>query len=594
MSYQIKYSDGRIITIQDKTIDSSTISLDLVGRNSPTYGEAISRNFLHLLENFSYSSPPGNPTSGQIWYDTSDPANSTLRVFDGSAWRPSNGVHHQDVDPIDISNPRKVILGDIWVDTGSNQLKIYDGANWTIVGPTFSSTNRTGSYATQLNDRNGDPHDVIIMYLNDIAVEIIAKESFTPISTIEGFSNLVPGINLSTKLFDSVAPRFFGPSSSAFALKQTTPSTEIVSANNFVRNDINQKINGSMIINNDNGMAIGQSTATFLLQRIRSDANIVSTWDGGRIVFKTTKNQIINPMLIIDGFTNGVGVNTSPASGYALDVLGNSRISGRLDLTYDSSILSIVAQGDIKSRGIQSTGTVIFASTANFQGTATIGTVSSSTRIGIAAAYDNTYDIGSENYRFRTIYAATIGSSTKPARLNGSVTGSASSLETTQNFSIAGDATSTAKGFNGTGPVSLSITLQPGSIHNKGSYPGPGTAATTGPPEGSDELLIYKSYDNGLYKVSKTNFLGDVTPGLAPTGAMMLWSDGAVVPNGWLKCQGTGLSRATFSALYAVIGTQFGNTSDTNFLIPNIPKIYATTATNAIVNPPPMVYIIKT
>jgi len=42
-----------------------------------------------------------------------------------------------------------------------------------------------------------------------------------------------------------------------------------------------------------------------------------------------------------------------------------------------------------------------------------------------------------------------------------------------------------------------------------------------------------------------------------PTGAISLWST-EVAPNGWLLCQGAAVSRATYAALFQVIGTTYG------------------------------------
>ncbi len=78
MAYTIVKSDGTVLTtIADGTINTSSTSLGLPGRNYAGYGQSLDTNFVHVTENFADSTPPANPLRGQIWYDTSD---TTLKV----------------------------------------------------------------------------------------------------------------------------------------------------------------------------------------------------------------------------------------------------------------------------------------------------------------------------------------------------------------------------------------------------------------------------------------------------------------------------------------------------------------------------------
>jgi microcystin-dependent protein len=54
-----------------------------------------------------------------------------------------------------------------------------------------------------------------------------------------------------------------------------------------------------------------------------------------------------------------------------------------------------------------------------------------------------------------------------------------------------------------------------------------------------------------------------------PTGGIMMWSTGTA-PTGWLLCAGAAVSRSTYAALFAVIGTTFGaGDGTTTFNLPN-------------------------
>jgi microcystin-dependent protein len=55
----------------------------------------------------------------------------------------------------------------------------------------------------------------------------------------------------------------------------------------------------------------------------------------------------------------------------------------------------------------------------------------------------------------------------------------------------------------------------------------------------------------------------------APTGGLIMWST-ATAPAGWLLCNGAAVSRTTYAALFAVVGTTFGaGDTTTTFNLPN-------------------------
>ncbi len=58
-------------------------------------------------------------------------------------------------------------------------------------------------------------------------------------------------------------------------------------------------------------------------------------------------------------------------------------------------------------------------------------------------------------------------------------------------------------------------------------------------------------------------------PTYVPTGGMMMWGT-ASAPTGYLLCNGSAVSRSTYSALFAVIGTAFGaGDGSTTFTLPD-------------------------
>ena len=61
--------------------------------------------------------------------------------------------------------------------------------------------------------------------------------------------------------------------------------------------------------------------------------------------------------------------------------------------------------------------------------------------------------------------------------------------------------------------------------------------------------------------IATSQITGSLTSDVAeliPAGSVILWT-GASIPAGWLSCEGTAISRSTYAALFAVLGTTFGN-----------------------------------
>lgn len=71
MAYTIVKSNGQVLTtIPDGTINTSSTSLALPGRNYAGYGQYLDTNMVWLTENFANTSPPPYPLQGQLWYNT--------------------------------------------------------------------------------------------------------------------------------------------------------------------------------------------------------------------------------------------------------------------------------------------------------------------------------------------------------------------------------------------------------------------------------------------------------------------------------------------------------------------------------------------
>ena len=74
------------------------------------------------------------------------------------------------------------------------------------------------------------------------------------------------------------------------------------------------------------------------------------------------------------------------------------------------------------------------------------------------------------------------------------------------------------------------------------------------------------------YEAVKYNFNGASLSGIEgiPTGTITTWSDSSI-PSGFLECDGSNVSRTTYSALFAIVGTTYGaGDGSTTFGLPNL------------------------
>lgn len=92
------------------------------------------------------------------------------------------------------------------------------------------------------------------------------------------------------------------------------------------------------------------------------------------------------------------------------------------------------------------------------------------------------------------------------------------------------------------------------------------------------ELLNANLFATDAEAIAQTRTDKALTPknleSIGQTATIDRWTDGIAIPTGFLECDGTAVSRTTYSALFAVIGTDFGiGDGSTTFNLPNIAAI---------------------
>jgi hypothetical protein len=192
MAYPITTTSGvTLASVPNGTVNNTTTSLTLIGKNYAGYGNFLNENFLYLLENFSNSIAPANALRGQLWYDS---GTLVLKVYDGTQWKPISS------STVAGNAPSSGVVGDLWWNNITRQLNVYNGQDWTIIGPAFSAQGgTTGLDVRRILDTSGNENNVIEFLVGDDTIGILSKApTFTPQTPIAGFSTINPGFNLAS------------------------------------------------------------------------------------------------------------------------------------------------------------------------------------------------------------------------------------------------------------------------------------------------------------------------------------------------------------------------------------------------------------
>lgn len=555
MSYQVNHSEQTNpakppYTVAEQSLNQET-SLRFPGKNYSGYAPVFAENFLHLLENFAKNTAPLNPVQGQLWYDNS-PGVNLLKVYDGTGWTAAGTVKKASNQP-DVASS---IQGDLWVDTENQQLFVYSGSNWLLIGPQFSGGLKTGPEIESLTDTANIEHNVITLFSENNRIAIVSKAAFTPKVTLAGFSTVNQGINLSTvDSVSSTAPtKFWGTASSADSLNV---SGNTVSANNFLRNDIASTTNFPVNIRNNAGLSVG-SDLSFNVSTDATRTILYSKTDGSSIQLRLTNgSEQITAVHVDANGSVGIGPgNTNPEE--VLDVAGNAQIDGNLIVlgTTDASVQGV---GSIATNGGLSVGKQSqFGGDIQVNGGIHFNNLDANDDpiagvVIIPGSDDATdlYDLGSAQRRFRNIYAQSFVGSFNGAftgSLSGNISGAAARLASPTRFKIRGDLSTTDD------------VVFDGQLPQTGSPSGEQIFRTTATGDLieskpavtnsflSDQMVVLRA--GALRKTTKQTFISNIP--IVPVAAMFQYA-GSTPPAGYLFCDGSELPIGEYNDLFAVI-----------------------------------------
>jgi hypothetical protein len=212
-----------------------------------------------------------------------------LNVYTGTKFKPVGSTSNS------ATAPSNAVTGDMWFDTTNNQLYVYTGSAWTLIGPTTVS----GSGVTQVisespEDNTGVKRSILKLVTNDTVVGVVSNLAFTPSSTetlgsalvTAGFSTVAQGLQLSSSV---ASAKFRGTATDSDALGG-------VAAANFLRSDGDDATTGKLTIQSDTGLVLGSgqditmtlSSDNLTIAQTTQDKDIIFTVnDGG-----TTKEAL--------------------------------------------------------------------------------------------------------------------------------------------------------------------------------------------------------------------------------------------------------------------------------------------------------------
>ena len=329
MAYTINKTDGTALTtITDGTSDNTT-SLVLFGKSFSGFGEGLNENLVKLLENAASTSAPSTPLKGELWFDTTT---NQLKVYDGTSFKPTGGAKTSSSTP---TNPS---AGDLWHDSANDQLYVYTGSAFLLVGPVYTSGQTLSGWKIETLGSSGGNKVVSSMYAGNSRVCILSKETFTPSVTQTGFAEIKAGLTLNSTL----GAVFDGTNTQASAIDvsgTTDTSATVIAGGNFLRSNANDTTTGSITVDTDSGIVIGDSQELSVTVS-SNDVTVAQTSQDKDLKFTVNDGGVTKTPLTLTGADGGIDMTGD------LTITGNLTVSGEFDKS--GSVVNLIDDAFIK------------------------------------------------------------------------------------------------------------------------------------------------------------------------------------------------------------------------------------------------------
>jgi len=341
MAYTINKTDGSVVTtITDGTVDNTT-SVQLFGKSFSGFGEGLNENLVKLLENAASTSAPTAPLKGELWFDTNT---GQLKVYDGSAFKPTGAAKSQ------ASAPTSPSAGDLWHDSDDDQLYIYTGSAFQLVGPVYTAGQTLSGWLIETLASSAGNKVVSSMYAGNTRVAILSKETFTPSVTQSGFASIKAGITLNSTL----GAVFDGTNTQASQIdvsSTSNTSSTVIAGGNFLRADAADTTTGALTVDTDSGIIVGD--AQELTVTVSSnDVTVAQTSQDKDLKFTVNDGGTTKTPLQLTGADGGVDITGD------LTIVGNLNVSGAYNYTssniveHSDTFLKVNAGGSEADAGL--------------------------------------------------------------------------------------------------------------------------------------------------------------------------------------------------------------------------------------------------
>jgi hypothetical protein len=332
MAYTINKTDGTVVTtIPDGTVDNTT-SLQLFGQSYSGFGEALNENLVKLLENAASTSAPISPLRGELWFDTNT---NQIKVYDGTSFKPTGGARGSTTVPTSPS------VGDLWLDSTNDQVFVYTGDSrshqvndkWELLGPAFTAGQTESGWRIETLVSSGGDKVVSSMYAGGTRVAILSKETFTPSTTQTGFASIKAGITLNSTL-GSVFEGSSTQASSIDVSSTTNTSATVIAGGNFLRADASDTTTGALTIDNDTGLIVGDAQE-FSISVASNDVTLAQASQDKDILFTVNNGGTTKTIMTMDGSTGDITINGN------LNITGEYNSSTSNVSTYDDAFIKV-------------------------------------------------------------------------------------------------------------------------------------------------------------------------------------------------------------------------------------------------------------
>lgn len=340
MAYTINLTNGTVLsTIADGTVDSTSSSLTLIGKNYPNYGTFLNDNFVHLLENASNSTAPSTPLTGQIWWDTA----GNLKVYTGAIWKTLGSI------TANATSPASPVIGNAWWDSANEQLSVWNGSAWTLVGPAFSSnTGTSGAIVDTITSTGNVGHTAVKIYVGNEVVGVFSKDSqYAPDPTLDGFTYVQPGLNLSSTIANA---KIWGTADNADNLGS-------IAAENYARTDVATTFNSTVKVNTGSGLTVGSSN-NFTVGVSGTVAQLTNNINNANIAIRSNIGGTLTNTLFVNGQSGAISLVGNLGVGGITTSTGNIVSTNYLLATQGDAAISTTTGALRVTGGIGATGNI--------------------------------------------------------------------------------------------------------------------------------------------------------------------------------------------------------------------------------------------